>query len=148
MRADTCSRSAALSASNQHILYSRYTPLCKTHTRPPPGLPVSRGQQVVVKQHFHSHTHRHTQVLLFGCSILVLSPLSLFLYGTECFLFCATRTVTLSPASFCGGFCPRPLLAAFSECVVGKCADPKQWLLCDGPKIRWGDIIPGKCIVK
>lgn len=84
------------------------------------------GQQVVMKQHFHSYTHIHTQ----GSSAFWLqysgafASLSLFLYGTGCFLCCATHTVTLSPA-FVYVFCPHLLLAAFGKCVVGKCADVK-----------------------
>lgn len=37
-------------------------------------------------------------------------------------LFCATHSFSLSPA-FVGIFCPRLLLAAFSELVVGRHAD-------------------------
>lgn len=80
-----------------------------------------------MKQRFHSHVRAHacTQAgCALGCSVLVLSPRALFLYGTQCFLFGAAQTGTLRPAGFCGYFfCPRPLLAAVSECVVGKCAD-------------------------
>lgn len=80
-----------------------------------------------MKQRFHSRVGAHvcTQAgCALACSVLVLSPRALFLYATWRFLFGAAQTGTLRPAGFCGYFfCPRLLLAAVSECVVGKCAD-------------------------
>lgn len=134
LQTDACISITALSISSAHHLLS----LCKTHAhmegwadpphRTPAGLPESLWSAGCSEAAFSftcPRTRMHTGWLCFGlqCSGAFSSrPLSLRYTA----LFVWRRSNRNSPPCrllWLFFFCPRLLLAAVSECVVGKCAD-------------------------